>query len=138
MITRTQGIMTWASRWRTLKAWRRDLSDVKMTISDHVHAGRLGTCWSSQQRITIYKGDSFIDELSTVLHELAHAATIGAHHDEPWQTTFAAAITEVTSIAVTPLAYNYEVLDAAAKDAMQTWWRTSGNAAIWRLARTAP
>jgi hypothetical protein len=134
MITREQGLLTWASRWCTLTAWRRDLSEVKVEISNRIHAGRLGTCFSRQQRVVIYKGDSFVDELGTVLHELAHAATIGSSHDERWQTVYSAAVAEVTGIAVTPCAYNYEVLNAAAKDAVRTWWRTSGNAAIWRMA----
>jgi hypothetical protein len=138
VITREQGLTTWAARWRTLKAWRRDLSEVKVVISDRFHHGRLGTCWSHAQRLVIYRGDSFIDELGTLVHELAHAATIGADHDEPWQTTYAAAVAEVTGIAVVPLAYNYEVLNMAAKDAMRTWWRTSGHEAIWKLARNAP
>lgn len=91
MITREQGLLTWASRWRTLTAWRRDLSEVKVEISNRVHAGRLGTCFSRQQRVVIYKGDSFVDELGTVLHELAHAATIGSAHDERWQAVYSAA-----------------------------------------------
>jgi hypothetical protein len=135
VITRTTGLNTWASRWRTLKAWRRDLSEVKVEISDRAHNNRLGTCWAYQQRLVIYRGESFVDELGTLVHELAHAAVIGAAHDERWQETFAAAVTEITGIGVVPLAYNYRVLNMAAKDAMRLWWRTSGNESIWRLAR---
>jgi len=40
VITREQGLLTWASRWRTLRAWQRDLSEVKVEISDRIHAGR--------------------------------------------------------------------------------------------------
>jgi len=129
--------MTWASRWRTLKAWRRDLSEVKVEISPSWHNNRLGTCWSHAQRLVVYKGDSFIDELGTLIHELGHAATIGAAHDERWQDVYSAAVSEITGITVIPAAYNYEVLNMAAKDAMRTWWRSSGNDTIWRLARGA-
>ena len=80
MITRTQGLRAWADRWRGLRAWGRDLSDVKIEISDRVHNRRLGTCWTMEQRIVIYRGDSFVDELGTLLHELAHAANIGEDH----------------------------------------------------------
>jgi len=137
VITREQGLTTWASRWRTLKAWRRDLSEVKVEISDRWHAGRLGTCWSYEQRLVVYRGDSFVDELGTLVHELAHAATIGAAHDERWQDVFSGAVTEITGIAVVPAAYNYHVLNMAAKDALRLWWRVSGNAALWRLASRA-
>jgi hypothetical protein len=136
VITREQGLRTWARRWATLRAWRRDLSEVKIEISDRAHADRLGTCWSYEQRIVIYRGDSFIDELSTVVHELAHAATIGASHDERWQDVYSAAVTEITGIAVIPAAYNYEVLNRCAKDVMRTWWQLSGNARLWKLLRT--
>lgn len=136
MITRAQGLQSWAARWRVLKAWRRDLSLVRVEISDESHMRRLGTCWSHEQRLVIYRGPSFVDELATLLHELAHAATIGAAHDERWQQVYAAAVTEVTGIAVTPVAYNYRVLDRAGEDAMRLWWRTSGNDRLWRLAST--
>jgi hypothetical protein len=136
-VTREQGLRTWASRWRVLKAWRRDLSEVQVEISDRWHANRLGTCWAHQQRLVVYKGTSFIGDLSTLVHELAHAATIGAAHDERWQAIYAAAVTEITGVAVVPVAYNYEVLDRAAEDAMRVWWQASGNAALWRLARGA-
>lgn len=135
MITRAQGLTTWADRWRTLRAWSRDLSEVKVEISNRWHQNRLGSCWAHEQRIVVYRGDSFVEELNTVLHELAHAATIGAAHDERWQEMFAAAVTEVTGIVVVPVAYNYRVLNGAAKDALTTWWRASGNAALWKLAQ---
>lgn len=136
MITREQGIHSWASKWHALRAWRRDLSDVKVTVSDRAFPDRLGTCWPTQQRVVVYKGASFVDELGTLLHELAHAATIDQQHSPAWQATFAAAVTEVTGIAVTPSAYNYRVLNMAAKDAFRTWWHASGNDRLWRLAHT--
>jgi hypothetical protein len=135
MITRAQGLTTWGDRWRTLRAWKRSLVNVKVEISDRHHAGRLGTCWSHEQRIVIYRGESFIDELGTLVHELAHAATIGADHDARWQETFANAVTEITNIPVVPMAFNYRILNMAAKDAMRIWWKASGNATIWNLAR---
>lgn len=138
MITREQGLRSWAARWRTLRAWRRDLEAVTIDIKATQRKDRLGTCWPVRQHIVIYLGESFVDELGTLLHELAHAATIGANHDEHWQSTFAAAVSEVTGLSVTPVAYNYRVLNMAAKDALRTWWRTSGNATIWNLARNAP
>jgi hypothetical protein len=134
-VTRAEAIERWAASWRTLRAWRRDLSEVKITVSNKINASRLGTCWDHEQRIVIYQGESFIDELGTLLHELAHAATIGAAHDERWQETFAAAVTEVTSIVVGPMAYNYRMLNEAAKDALKAWWRHSGNADRWELAK---
>jgi hypothetical protein len=134
-MTRAQGLKSWADSWRTLRAWRRDLSEVEIKISSRVNATRLGTCWPHEQRIVIYQGESFIDELGTLLHELAHAATIEHAHGERWQETFASAVTEVTSIVVGPVAYNYRVLNQAAKDALKSWWWHSGNADRWELAQ---
>jgi hypothetical protein len=134
-VTRAEAIERWAANWRTLRAWRRDLSEVKVSVSNKIHSNRLGTCWPREQRIVIYQGESFIDELGTLLHELAHAATIDQRHGERWQETFAAAVTEVTSIVVGPLAYNYRVLNIAAKDALKAWWWHSGNADRWELAK---
>ena len=70
---------------------------------------------------------------SALLHELAHAATIGDGHGEAWQSTYAAAIAEVTGIAVTPCADNYEIMNMACHDAMRAWWKSSGNAFAWSL-----
>lgn len=134
-ITREQGLRTWADRWVKLRAWRRDLSNVKIEISDRAFPNRLGSCWTYEQRLVVYKGETFVDELGTLLHELAHAAAIDAQHSERWQTIFAAAVSEVTGLAVIPASYNYRILNMAAKDALRTWWRTSGNEFIWRLAR---
>lgn len=136
MITREQGLRKWADQWRTLRAWKRDLSGVKIEISDRWWSLRLGTCWDYEQRVVIYRGDSFVDELSTILHELAHAACIGSGHDEKWQTTFASAVTEVTNISVVPMADSYRILNLAAKSAISTWWQLSGNAKLWSLAST--
>jgi hypothetical protein len=135
VITREQGLTTWANRWRTLKAWRRDLANVAITISDRSFPGRSGTCWPEQQRITIYVGRSFVDDLHTVLHELAHAAAMTPGHTETWQTISAAAVSEVTGLAVIPMAYNFRILDIATRDALTTWWRASGNERLWKLAR---
>jgi Protein of unknown function (DUF2786) len=133
-MTRAQGIKIWSDRWRFLKAWRRDLLNVTIEVSNRVNVNRLGTCWPLEQRIIIYQGASFIAELGTLLHELAHTAAIQHAHDERWQETFAIAVTEVTSIVVVPVAYNYRVLNEAAKDALECWWLASGNAERWRVA----
>jgi hypothetical protein len=135
VITRESGLAHWASQWRLLRAWKRDLSGVKIKISNRWHRNRLGTCWSMEQRLVIYRGDNFIDELGTLVHELAHAATIGAGHDEQWQEIYATAVTEITGISVVPCADSYRVVNMAAHDAMEAWWVASGNDALWRMAR---
>lgn len=134
IVTREQGLRRWHQEWATLKAWRRDLSDVKLEVSKRSHAGRYGTCWSYEQRITIYDSQPFAGQVCTLVHELAHAATIGSAHDEPWQRVYAEAVTEITGIAVAAAAHNYHDLNVAARDAMASWWKRSGNAALWQLA----
>ena len=122
-MTRVENIMHWANQWRTLRAWKRDLSEVQIKISKRINASRLGTCWSTEQRITIYQGASLVEELDTLLHELAHAATIGAHHDARWQEVYAAAVTEVTGIVVVPVAYDYHFVARAGEEALKAWWQ---------------
>jgi hypothetical protein len=125
-VTRTEEIIMWFQRWATLRAWRQDLSDVAVKVSDRIHDNRLGTAWPRQRKIAIYRHPSFTDELDTLVHELAHIATTH-EHDERWQTTYAAAITEITNIDVTPVAYNYRILSRAGCDTLKAWWRMSGN-----------
>jgi hypothetical protein len=132
-VTRAQGLLRWADAWRNLRAWRRDLSLVEVVISDRAHPRRLGSCWDFQQRLVVYRGDSFAEELATVLHELAHAACIGGEHGEQWQATYAAAVTEVTGLPVVTCAEDYQVLCMSARDAVKAWWVSSGNDFAWRL-----
>jgi len=134
-MTRAQGIAYWHKRWSQLRAWRRDLSEVKIEVSDRILTARVGTCFSAH-RIVIYRGSSFVQELATLLHELAHAATVGrTPHSDCWQETFSSAASEVTGIAVVPVVYNYRVLDRAVEDAIKHWWWMSGEADRWELAR---
>lgn len=134
MINQEQALRTWLERWRTLKAWKRDLSPVTVELSKRQPMTRLGTCWTYEQRIVIYDAP-LESQLATLVHELAHAANIGAAHDLPWQETWAAAVTEITGIAVVPSGDNYRIVNNAGRDAMLVWWKLSGNAMLWRLAR---
>ncbi len=134
-LTRVNVLEKWAKNWSTLKAWNRDLSEVSIEISDKSHPNRLGTCWSFEQRLVVYRGASISDELDTLLHELAHAATIGDHHGEAWQGVYASAVAEVTKISIPKAADNYQILCRAGKMSLQSWWTSSGNEFLWRLCR---
>lgn len=133
MITREEVLTKWFRQWHTLRAWKRDLSNVTMEVSDRQYADRLGTCWSAEQRFAVYRGRSTSGELYTVLHEMAHAACIEEHHGSKWQETHANAIREVTGIEIPKAASNYHTLCEAGRAAMKSWWVSSGNEFLLRL-----
>lgn len=137
MITRNEVLTKWFRQWHTLKAWRRDLSNVTMEVSDRQYSDRLGTCWPAEQRFAVYRGHTpkFFapGELYTVLHEMAHAACIEEHHGSKWQEAHAAAIREVTGIEIPKAANNYHTLCEAGTSAMKSWWVSSGNEFLLRL-----
>lgn len=83
--------------------------------------------------MVVYNADSIVEDLVTILHEMAHASTMERGHSEDWQATFSAAIKEVTGIPVPAWADNYLVLDRAGATAIGSWWESSGNAFAWNL-----
>ncbi len=141
MITRTDVLMRWFRQWANLRAWKRDLSEVKVEVSDRWYPDRLGTCWTLEQRIAVYRSSerSFnaANELHTLLHELAHAATILEHHGPKWQECYSAAILEVTRIAIPRAASSYRILNTAGRAAMKSWWTSSGNDSLLRVTGVA-
>lgn len=134
-LTRKDVLEKWAKEWRLLRAWRRDLSEVEIDISDKIHPNRLGTCWSYEQRLVIYRGSSIQEDLDTLLHELAHAATIGDAHGLIWQDTYASAVEEATKVATPGAGDNYHMLCRAGRAAVSSWWIFSGNDFLWRLCQ---
>lgn len=142
MITRANVLHSWHHRWSNLRAWKRDLSPVSVTVSDVRHPARLGTCWTREQRITVYRAVdaprfNAASELYTLLHELAHAAEIEEHHGLGWQRTHADAIREVTGIGIPSAANNYRVLVEAGREAVASWWRSSGNEFLLKMTGVA-
>lgn len=133
VITRKDVLLKWAKDWAKLKAWNRDLSEVQVTISDRTNADRMGTCWPMQQRLVVYKGSSMTDDLDTLIHEFAHAATIHEAHGPDWQHCYATAMQEVTGIPVPTAVDNYRILCEAGREAVHSWWVASGHDFLWRL-----
>lgn len=138
MLTRREILTFWFSKWATLSAWQRDLTPVAVEVSDRFNDSRLGTCWPMQQRITVYRAVqapkvALASELDTILHEMAHAATIDEHHSAKWQAVYSRAVTEVTRIPIPVMANNYHILCQAGKQAVASWWRSSGNEALVKM-----
>lgn len=138
MITREQVLRKWFAEWTRLPAWGRSLAGVTLEISNQHHPERLGTCWTERQHITIYRsnrdGHNMAVELDTLIHEMAHAATCAAH-DVRWQTCYSRAIREVTKIAIPRAAANYLSIQKAGEAAVKSWWVSSGNDFLWKVAR---
>jgi len=134
-LTRKTVLEKWGADWRTLRSWNRDLSEVTVEVSDREHPNRLGTCWSHEQRLVVYKGDSIHGELDTLLHEFAHAATIGDGHGLAWQGVYAAAIEEVTGVPIPRAVNNYQLLCWSGKKAVKSWWVNSGHDFLWRMCK---
>jgi hypothetical protein len=129
-------VRTWAERWRSLRAWGRPLDEVTITVKRRPNGGITGTGLARpvKRQVIVRVGSSLVDGLVTVLHELAHVAVPAQeHHGDRWQAAYAAAVEEVTGI---PVAYGGEKadLDYAAHLALRSWWRSSGNEFLWKLA----
>lgn len=134
-LTREIVLRKWSQEWATLKAWNRDLSEVDVEISDKTFPMRLGTCWSHEQRLVIYRGNSIAAELNVLIHEFAHAATIGESHGPVWQAMYADAVREATGLPIPRCGANYRIVHAAGEDAVKTWWTRSGNEFLWGLCQ---
>lgn len=133
MITWEQGISTWAERWRNLRAYEGRVLQSLVTIRNVFFPERWGTAWSHRNEIAVYRSDRFSNDLDTIIHEFAHLAR-SVHHEADWQECYADAIREVTGIPIPRQANNYEMLVRAGREAMASWWKTSGNAFLWHLA----
>jgi hypothetical protein len=127
---------TWARHWRDLRAWGRPLEEISVRIVgryNHKEPGACdkfstGTAWPTKRDTVIRAGSDLPDALATILHEYAHlAAPGGAAHGLPWSSRFAAAVLEVTRIAICDDGTKGEV-DRAATAAVRSWWKSSGNA----------
>lgn len=137
-MNRLDVVKTWVNRWRHLRAWGRSLELVDVTVSEREHPRRAGTCWTREQRITLYHQDRLTDVLTTALHEYAHAVEITAHHGLAWQARYAAAVGEVTGIVIPGgIDGDYKIIDCAARDAVRAWWHRSGNAMAMKLLKIA-
>lgn len=116
--------------WSALRAWGRDLSEVRVEYIDREYPDRAGTCWSRQQRIKLYRSRRVSSMLATLLHELAHAVEIEDDHGPRWQARFASAVAEVTSARMPEYSEPYSLLDRAAEDAIAAWWLRIGGKLI--------
>lgn len=132
-LTRSDIITRHANDWRNLRAWGRSLDNVRIEYVDREHARRAGTCWTYEQRLVVYRQARLSDQLSTLLHEMAHAVEISDSHGLAWQRRFAAAVAEVTGYVVPPAAEDYRIVNDAARDAMRKWWHRSGGLVIEKL-----
>lgn len=141
-MTPQEGIAVHVERWRNLRAWRRPLEEVKVTFRPRPpHQNRLGTCWTVERRITLYLDpqDDVVCSLATALHEFAHAAAPADEgHGDRWRRLYAAAVEEVTGIAVAlEDGHRYREVTYTVRDALAVWWRVSGNEFAWRLLTQA-
>lgn len=61
-------------RWRHLKVWKMDLTDVQFSITKGEGAETAGL--ATKDNITIDAGSNVADLFSTIIHELAHVVRI--------------------------------------------------------------
>jgi hypothetical protein len=135
-VTPTQAITNWANRWRNLKAWKRTLDNVQVMVMPYKGTQAVGKCFPSEQRVKVFSTGDICHDLSTVLHELAHAACRGGtHHNEAWQECYANATTEVTQIQIPKVASEFTLMDRASESAIRSWWQSSGEAYLWSMLR---
>jgi len=133
-VNRSDVLKSWAERWRGLKTWGRDLTEVKFKFVPY-KGGKLG-CASFDRTAEIRETASIYCDFATVLHELAHLATpwekIG--HGESWRKIFCAAVQEATNIVIVDSTVITEI-DRQAEDACRTWFKSSGQRDFLRAMR---
>lgn len=146
---RSQEILRWAEEWRTLRAWERDLYEVQISVPGSYNHGVYGACVADGKRLRVYYSPEGIAvDLSTLLHEMAHADTPHDHvdHGPVWRATLARAVLEVTGTDLSPkfaelVGYlpNGELLrsqvDYHVDKAVREWWRRTGNDLAYDLGR---
>lgn len=146
---RSQEILRWAEEWRTLRAWERDLYEVQISVPGSYNHGVYGACTVSGQRLRVYYSPEGIAvDLSTLLHEMAHADTSHEHvdHGPVWRASLARAVLEVTGTDLTAkLAELVDYLpdgellrsqvDYHVDKAVREWWRRTGNDLAYDLGR---
>jgi hypothetical protein len=136
-------LTTWAHHWRDLRAWGRPLEEITVKITGRDNhktpgcggVGSTGTAWPTKRDTVIRAGSDLPDALATILHEYAHLAAPGdVAHGLPWSSRFAAAVYEVTGIAICDDGDKGQV-DRAATAAVRSWWKASGNEFAAKLLR---
>jgi len=134
VIDRQTVVTHWAERWRTIRAWGRPLEEVAVAVRERKErVGSTGSAWPQRRGMVVRAGADMPDALETILHEYAHLAVSGAeHHGEEWSAMLAAAVLEVTGIAISTDGTK-SVTDHAATDALRVWWRVTGHEFAWGL-----
>lgn len=134
-----------ADAWRKLRTWRRDLSTTRIVVARQRGHTSLGYCDANGHVVTIYACGQFDVDLSTVLHELAHADTTGVPqnwHGSVWATRYCDAAAEVIGerIAIprfdcaTTDDIQYAILvDTVVERGIRLWWQDTGMDLAWRL-----
>jgi hypothetical protein len=134
MITHLDVLNTWATRWKSLAAWRAPL-DVGVTIKPrpaHV-VNRLGTAHCADRKATVYATGDLTEDLCTILHELAHlAAPRWTRHEMLWRMLYLAAVVEATQRPGHLFDPNVTIvdLDAQVVSAIDAWLTKSGQRAV--------
>ncbi len=127
-------IVHWAHRWRNLSAWGRNLpSTVK--LSPHNGQRILGRAHCITGLIEVYITGSLAEDLSTVLHELAHvAAPLYNDHRDPWRKLYTSAVAEACRCDVDQFDINVAVadLDDQCREAITGWLKRSGQLTVLR------
>jgi hypothetical protein len=115
----------YAQAWRSLRAWRAPLPTL-VIVEPYRGGGRLGVARCGLRTATVYATGDLAEDLSTVLHELAHlAAPLAARsHGSEWRALFVAAAREVTGGEdddLDDLNLTTTDLDAAIRDEIAEW-----------------
>lgn len=137
MITPEDIIRKLARQWCGLLAWGAPVRLDEIKVGKHNGTSYAGRANNRLHRIIVLQQGSLSEDISTVLHELAHlAAPDQEHHGAHWRRLYTRAAAEAFSVPVDTFDASTDLiigdLDAQIRDAARAWIKRSGDLATLR------
>jgi hypothetical protein len=140
-MTPNQVISHWGHTWLSLAAWQAPLNVSLRYRVRPTNQRRLGTAHCARRVATVYLTGHLAEDLSTVLHELAHlAAPINADHGPRWRELYVAASAEALAADASVFETETSILDLDRQvvTVAHDWLRRSGQLAVLTAIGVVP
>jgi hypothetical protein len=123
-------VRRWAVVWCRLATWGKPLTPTFKVEAWHVTYPVLGRAHPKTNLVEIYVTGGIAEDLSTVLHELAHIASPAPpHHGIKWKIIYVRAVAEVCQrdVASFDLEGDAATLDDQCRRAIELWLSTEAD-----------